>query len=273
MTLSGTEVRMGMTATANLNQVNTVGSVTIGTPVEAVRYTDAPSVAYSLRMDIADGESLTLNTTTGAVTTLANPYVPAMRVDGDLTNGTDSLDVPDLIVGSELFGRLAYNRDGYDLAWNGDIWIIESVTDGILWTSTADVASPDLVPIGEWHASISPDAWKPIAPATGTPIVTASALGASAYRISGATWDQTDFEGQPLPTSMTKLHSMLFKSLSTSSGYFFVQDEFADMRLIVKTGSSNLISDIAGQLQWASTPITFTAVGNVSLTIDIHAGE
>jgi len=55
-------------------------------------------------------------------------------------------------------------------------WRIES--DGSIFTSTAKVASPDLVPTGAWHGTTNPTGWKPTSPATGTPVVAvANALG------------------------------------------------------------------------------------------------
>ena len=50
MTLSGTEVRFGMLATADPSAVNVSGSQSIGTSARALTYTDAPTVAYSLGM-------------------------------------------------------------------------------------------------------------------------------------------------------------------------------------------------------------------------------
>jgi hypothetical protein len=51
---------------------------------------------------------------------------------------------------------------------------------GNYWTSTADVATPDLVPAGEWNADTNPDGWRPYGIASGTLSVTASAVESTA---------------------------------------------------------------------------------------------
>jgi hypothetical protein len=68
MTLSGTEVRYGVSATADPGAVNVAGSQKIGTDLSFITYTNTPTVAYSLAMIIQDGDTLTMNMSTGAVT-------------------------------------------------------------------------------------------------------------------------------------------------------------------------------------------------------------
>lgn len=61
-----------------------------------------------------------------------------------------------------------------EISWNPTLskWYL-SFSDGPSeWTSTADVATPDLIPTGAWHTSTNPHAWKPTSPATGTPAMT-----------------------------------------------------------------------------------------------------
>jgi hypothetical protein len=67
MTLSGTEVRYGMLATADPSAVNVTGTQQLGTPLATIRYNDTPTVAYSLAMLIQDGDNLTMDFATGAV--------------------------------------------------------------------------------------------------------------------------------------------------------------------------------------------------------------
>jgi hypothetical protein len=277
MNLTGTEVRVGMTATANVSSVNTVGSMTIGSPVAALVYQDAPNVAYSLRMDIAAGETLTLDMATGAVTTDADPYTPTMIVTGTLTDGTDPVVFPVLEYNSESGGK-AYFADtdsDYFAQWDGSLaadgWALrKEVGASATWTSTADVATPNLVPTGEWNADTNPHAWKPVAPATGTPVVTASAIGASAYRISGATWDETDFEGEPLPT-MAKAHCVYVKRIGGIGDLILTPSDGEAFQL--RIDASLLTFDPNGNLLISSDLIGFSASdGDASLTIDIHAG-
>jgi hypothetical protein len=277
MNLTGTEVRLGMVATANTNSVNSLGAVQIGTPILTVGYQDSPTVAYSLKMDIADGESLTLDLSSGEVTTTSDPYNPVMIVTGTLTDGTDPVTFPVLPYMDIYNGKGEYYADGgdYSINWQGsqfpEGWALYKSVYGVIsvWTSTADVATPDLVPSGAWNATTNPDAWKPVSPATGTPVVTASVVGASAYRLSGAEWDMTDYEGQPLP-AMTKVHSTLVKCLSSDATVSISVD--TQDPATTECPFYTLEVSPSGEHRYSAESVTFAATGDISLTIDIHAG-
>lgn len=116
--------------------------------------------------------------------TLANKGT--MLVTGTLTsNGVTPFVMQNL--------RYNYMLDGYPNYYAGDedntyfafnepdddqvrTWYM-GYTDGndeYQWSSTAQVASPDLVPAGAWHVTNNPTGWRPRAPATGTPVFTAA---------------------------------------------------------------------------------------------------
>lgn len=100
------------------------------------------------------------------------PVDSTMRLSGDLTDGTYSTASIDFVFETYSGGRPLYSAgDATAISWNvsENAWFI--IIEGIAWYSTADVATPDLVPTGVWHATTNPHGWKPLSPATGTPVV------------------------------------------------------------------------------------------------------
>ena len=288
MNLTGTEVRVGVTAAANVSSVNATGSVTIGTPVAALVYTDAPTVAYSLRMDIANGETLTLNMQTGAVTG-ADPGVlqvetaTVIAAAGATTAGDATVIVT------------AANLAGSPLTVSVPLLLTDNtaslVATKIRATLTANSAIASIFTVGGTGAditltakiAISQDDTLNISIANGTCAgitsaptsanTTVGVLATQAYRISGAVWDESDFEGQPLP-AMTKVHCLNIKVLSSSSEDFVI---FSGVEtgetLNLDRGSSTLLFSESGFLGFRDGSIAFFADGGDSyLTIDIHAG-
>jgi len=109
------------------------------------------------------------------------PVDSTMRLSGDLTDGTYSTASIDFVFETYSGGRPLYSAgDATAISWNvsENAWFI--IIEGIAWYSTADVATPDLVPTGAWHATTNPNAWQPLSPATGTPVVTDVATAAQA---------------------------------------------------------------------------------------------
>jgi hypothetical protein len=109
------------------------------------------------------------------------PANAGMIVTGTLTDGTDPVTFPVLPYMDTYNGKGEYYADGgdYNINWQGsqfpEGWALYKSLYGVIsvWTSTADVATPDLVPSGAWNADTNPDAWKTVSPATGTPVVAA----------------------------------------------------------------------------------------------------
>jgi hypothetical protein len=105
---------------------------------------------------------------------------PYMVVTGTLTDGEtptpNAVVFPTLVYDGIANEKPQYASEdsNYTVGWNGSIWqLIATIPSEVDWESTADVATPDLVPPGAWHETENPHAWKPTSPATGTPVVTA----------------------------------------------------------------------------------------------------
>jgi hypothetical protein len=281
MNLTGTEVRVGMTATANVASVNTVGSVTIGSPVAALVYQDAPNVAYSLRMDIASGETLTLDMTTGAVTgvdpgvqqvEIATVVAPAgITTAGDATvivtaanlvGSPLTVSVPLLL--TDTTATLVATKIRAALTATPaitSVFLVSGASTNIALTAIKAIANDTTLNI-----SIANGTCAGITAAPTSTNTTAGVLRTQAYRISGATWDLTDFEGEPLPT-MTKAHCVYVKRIGGEGALMF------DGVVTIRPTSSNVYFDSNGELPYSSSTIDFEAIeGDVSLSIDIHAG-
>jgi hypothetical protein len=107
----------------------------------------------------------------------------SIAVTGDLTDGTFAVSFENSIpsIGPNVGGYEEYFLEAPDtyMCFRDDAfepWILE-IMGFVRWTSSADVATPDLVPPGAWHAVDNPHAWRPVSPATGTPIVARSLSG------------------------------------------------------------------------------------------------
>lgn len=287
MTLSGTEVRLGMVATANSSGVNTIGSVQIGTPVSALTYADAPTVAYSLRMDIADGDTLTLDMATGAVTGSTSGTLQVETATVTAAAGATTAGNAEVIV-------TAANLAGSPLTVLVPLLLADDtaakVATKIRASLTATAAIASVFTVGGTGAdvtltaktaiandatlniAIDNDTCAGITAAPTSANTTAGVLASKAYRISGATWDETDFEGQPLP-AMTKAHCVLVKVNTGSNGEVSIGASGGEA-FLVKPGGVILIFDPNGDLLISSDIVSFYADGgDASLTIDIHAGE
>ena len=286
MNLTGTEVRVGMTAAANVSSVNTTGSMTIGTPVAALVYTDAPTVAYSLRMDIASGEALTLAMGTGAVTG-SDPGV--LQVE----TATVIADAGATTAGDATVIVTAANLAGSPLTVSVPLLLTDNtaslVATKIRAALTANAAIASIFTVGGTGAditltakiAIANDPTLNISIANGTcagitaaptsTSTTAGILKTQAYRISGAVWDQTDFEGEPLP-AMTKAHCVNLKRITDVIGDLVISTSDSEAFLL-KKNASLLTFDPNGNLLISGDDVVFFAnSGDVSFTIDIHAG-
>lgn len=103
---------------------------------------------------------------------------PGMRVTGnDLIDADTAQPVTfsDLPEDVPINGRASYAAAavGQTAQWNGTQWVLNQASPQAVWTSTANVATPDLVPAGPWHASTNPTGWRPMFGTLGTPTLTA----------------------------------------------------------------------------------------------------
>ena len=286
MNLTGTEVRVGMTAAANVSSVNTTGSVTIGTPVAALVYTDAPTVAYSLRMDVASGETLTLAMGTGAVTgsdpgvlqveTATVIAAAGATTAGDatvivtaanLTGSPLTVSVP--LILTDNTASLVATKIRAALTANAaiaSIFTVGGATADITLTAKIAIANDPTL-----NMSIANGTCAGITAAPTSSNTTAGVLKTQAYRISGAVWDQTDFEGEPLP-AMTKAHCVNVKRITDAVGNLIILTS-DDEAFSLKKNASLLTFDPNGNLLISGDNVGFSSeTGDTSLTIDIHAG-
>jgi hypothetical protein len=286
MTLSGTEVRYGMIATADPSAVNVSGSQQIGTPQTSVKYTDAPTVAYSLAMIIQPTDTLTIDFETGIVTgtvagTAQVETATIVAAAGATTAGDLNVTVTSAIVtGSPLVIPVALTladdtaakvATKVRAALNATAAVTAHYTVGgtgadySLTASAVDRAANDAT-LNLAHANGTSAG---ITTATTSTNTTAGVGTSRAYKFNGVTWDATDYEGKALPT-MTKLHSVLIRSSSTAGS------------LVIDTGVENgfvppfvsLGSSTTGNHPYNGSSAAFTALGfPITLTLDIHAGE
>jgi len=286
MTLSGTEVRYGVTATADPGAVNVTGSQSIGTGLSSVTYTNTPTVAYSLAMIVQAGDTLTMNMGTGAVTgtvagTAQVETATIVAAAGATTAGNLTVTVTSaLVTGSPLAISVPVT-----LADNTAALVAAAVRT----TLGATTAITDHYTVGGSSATYSlttnatnnaaNDSTLNLAHANGTCAgITTSATSTNttagvgttrAYKFNGTAWNATDFEGVALPT-MTKLHSMLVRSASTSGTMAIAEGT----NLTTYTAPFvDLKASQAGVHPFAGDSVTFTAAtAPVTLYLDIHAG-
>lgn len=285
MTLSGTEVRFGMLATADPSAVNVSGSQSIGTAARALAYTDAPTVAYSMGMLIQDGDTLTLDLSTGVVTgTVAGTNqvetATIVAAAGATTAGNLNVTVTSaLVTGSPLLVPVALLLTD-DTAGKVATKVRAALTataaitahytvggTGADYTLTAIEKAANDSTLNLAHAN-GTSAGITAAP---TSTDTTAGVGTSrAFKFTGVNWDATDYEGRALPT-MTKLHSMLIRSSSTSGT---VEIDDGTNTNIFTAPFMSLQSSPAGAHPSAGDTVTFEGdVAPITLFIDIHAGE
>jgi hypothetical protein len=286
MTLSGTEVRYGMLATADPSAVNVSGSQSIGTGLSTLAYTDAPTVAYSLAMIIQDGDTLTWNTSTGAVTgtvagTAQVETATIVAASGATTAGDLNVTVTSaLVTGSPLLIPvallLADNTASLvatkvRAALNATTAITDHYTVGgagatySLTTKAVNHAANDTT-LNLAHANGTCAGITTAATSTNT---TAGVGTTRAYKFNGTAWNATDNEGIALP-SMTKVHAVLIRSSNTTGTVAI--DDGTDM-LNPACPFVNLTASPTGAHPFTAGTVTFTAdAAPVTLTIDVHAG-
>jgi hypothetical protein len=95
-------------------------------------------------------------------------------VSGTLTYNSDPVVFPEMpYVGLENARPqflVTVDTQTYSVTWMETEWVAVANGD-MIWESSADVATPDLVPTGAWNESTNPHAWKPMSPAGGVPSV------------------------------------------------------------------------------------------------------
>jgi hypothetical protein len=275
-----------MLATADPAAVNVSGSQSIGTGLSTLAYTDAPTVAYSLAMIIQDGDTLTWNASTGAVTgtvagTAQVETATIVAASGATTAGDLNVTVTSaLVTGSPLLIPvallLADNTASLvatkvRAALNATTAITDHYTVGgtgatySLTTKAVNHAANDTT-LNLAHANGTCAGITTAATSTNT---TAGVGTTRAYKFNGTAWNATDNEGIALP-SMTKVHSMLIRSSNTAGTVAI--DDGTDM-FNPACPFVSLTASPTGAHPFTAGTVTFTAdAAPVTITIDVHAG-
>jgi len=275
-----------MIATADPTAINTVGSQTIGTSLSTLSYTDTPTVAYSLAMIIQDGDTLTMNMSTGAVTgtvagTAQVETATIVAAAGATTAGNLTVTVTSaLVTGSPLaisvpvtladntaslvaaavrttLGATAAITAHYTVGGSGATYsLTTNATNNAANDSTLNLAHANGTCAGITTSTTSTN--------------TTAGVGTSrAYKFNGTAWNATDNEGIAL-TTMTKVHSVLIRSSSTSGTIAI--DDGTDM-FNPACPFVNLTASPTGAHPFTAGTVTFTAdAAPVIVYIDIHAG-
>jgi len=290
MTLSGTEVRFGMIATADPNAVNVSGSQQIGTSLSSVVYTDTPTIAYSMAMIIQPSGALTLDIITGAVTgtaagTAQVETATIVAASGATTAGNLNVTVTSaLVTGSPLEIPVALLlTDNTASAVATKVRAALNATTAITDHYTVGGTSATYVLTASAINKAANDTTLNMAHVNGTSAgitnntvstnTTAGVGTTRAYKFNGTAWNATDYEGITLPT-MSKLHSMLIRSASTSGSVEI--DDAASHQMILKAPFVHLHSspNSVAIEEGTNDQITFTgSLAVLNLIIDIHAGE
>lgn len=287
MTLTGTSARFELVANADITSQNSIGSAQIGTPLTAVTYSTAPDIAYSLSMRIQPGMTLALNLETGAVTgqvTGTNQVETATVVAASGITGNGNATVvftSPLVVGSPLTvsvpvttalttatavaGAIRTALQGvsaitahYTIAGSGAAItataIVKAANDTALNISTANGTCTGITTAGT-SVNTTPG----VAPSIAT-------------RLTGVTWDQTDFQGDALPTA-TKLYAIAIQTTENSIGTAIINNGSSDKKSRLDLGEIDFSVSKVGAHTWSADTVDFEAQGDeVFLTIDIHAG-
>ena len=283
MAITGTEARYQLIATSSPSQVHVSGSAAIGTALSTVVYTDAPTVAYSLAMLIASGDTLTIDFATGAVTgTVAGAFqvetATIVAASGATTAGNLTVTVTSpLVTGSPLAISvpltLAENTASLVAAQVRTVLAATAAVtahytvggSAATYVLTALVKAPNDATLNLAHIN---DTSAGITTAATSANTTAGIGQTIAYKVEGTAWNATDYEGIALP-AMTKLHSVLLKSDSASASV--VVDDTVNLSTYASPFVS-LISSPAGAHFSAADSVTFAATGKILLFLDIHAG-
>lgn len=290
MDLTGTEVKYGMTASANPNGVHVSGGVTIGTPNSTVAYATAPNVAYSLALQVSEDDTLTIDMATGIVTGTvagsAQVETATITLPGGTITGAGNLSVTvtsAILTGSPIVLSVAISEGSSDYATATQVGIAMVANSVINAAFLPDSNSPFGSVSLTARDNADNDPTLNIAIATGTATgltdeptsvnTTAGAGDSMAYKRNGTVWDATDFEGVALP-GMSKVYSVMLARPSTdTAGVAVITDGTPGMKVALYPGGVSLTSDPSGLHIWSAEEVTITSLfGDSIIYLDIHAG-
>lgn len=286
MELTSPQYSYGLSATVTPSSVYSSGTITLGIANTTATYADGlvPDIAYGLFMQIADGDYLGLDMETGEVTNQsAGSYqletATVIAGSGITGNGNATcVFTSALVTGSPLTVSVPVTT-----ALNAENLVTTAIRTA-LQSTAAITAHYDIGGTGSAITAAAlvkaqNDATLNISTANGTCTgittsststdTTAGASDNKAYRIDGKTWDQTDFEGNDLPLA-SKLYSVLIKS--DNSSRLTIQDGVTSEQIQFPGIAQKICTN--GDHTWISNPVvTFTATGDLTISLIVHAGE
>ena len=261
---------MGVTQIGKVFAVEASATLTLGNADDDTEITFTavtPGIAGNEISVAIGGAGTALGVAVDASAIQITPAVSAI-VTGTLTSdGSTPYVFGAMPMTGTLNGRPIYSGEveAETIYWDevGSKWWIFNDTTGTGFTSTADVASPDMVPTGAWHATTNPDAWQPLVlllPAplppfpvpTGTPVVSLVYQSSAAAVVAAINADPSASlvvtaalgdtgAGQVVATAATLLSGGTIKAPDWTDAFLLPAD-FLKLRVVTDTAGNRIDS-------------------------------
>lgn len=285
MELTSPQYSYGLSATVTPSSVYSSGNITVGIPNTTASYATGlvPDITYAIKLEIGNGSYLQVNFLTGEITnqndgTYQVDTATVVAASGITGNGNATcVFTSALVTGSPLSVSVPVTTALTTATLvAGAIRTALQATSAItahytIGGSGASITATALVKAANdttLNISISNGTCTGI---TSSPTSSNTTPGVDinkAYRIDGVDWDQTDFEGKPLPTA-TKIYSSLCKCDDEIAIY---ANDGADSVIFKMPGIYQSVST-NGDHHWIGSEIQFgSSSGHATLYIIIHAG-
>jgi hypothetical protein len=195
-------------------------------------------------------DELVFDTSTAETTTLSDPTYTPITVTGTLTSdGSTPVAFEEMAYVETLNAKPSYGNLAGDVAtWHDNYWDM-ACNDGGTWTSTDDVATPDLC-----------TTWTPASAATGTPVVSGTPVIIPS--VSGI--DGADHEGNPILISSIR---SLYIACTAGAAVFTGGDasipipEGSDIDIRYLTGDTEYSGEITLAATAAGTVLRLEVIG------------
>ncbi len=283
MTYSGISYAFGLVASGATSAVHSRMSGSIGTPTAVYAYPVAPDIIYQLALQIASGDTLTLDFETGIVTgTVAGAYqvetATVVAAGGCTSNGNCDVVVTGAhLTGSPITIPVALTTVTHTtatlIATAIKTALIANAVIAAQYTPNSSGAAVTLTDLtkraNDATLNIAIPAGLGISAAASSANTTAGVAVSMAYKRSGTVWDATDAEGVPLAVA-TKLYSVLM-TCSAASGA--LNAEVAGEIKQYFAPFASLETTTTGAHSWGVVQVEFTAfAADLTVYLDIHAG-
>jgi len=277
----------GLTAIGTPTSVNVTGSVQVGTPNQSIIYETTPDIVYSLALQIAVGDTLTLDMITGVVTGTvagANQKETATIIagagctsDGDLALVIEAVGLAGspLTVNVPLTTATHTTQDLIAAQCRTTLAATSAITDFCTVggsTNTFTLEKLDKDANDATFNALIPTARGVTGDAT-SDNTTAGVATSMAYKRTGTVWDATDAEGVPLAAA-TKVYSTLVKTTVADGGNLVIIDTEDYKKCEWLQGPHvDFESSEDGSHPWGTLAVDFSALfADALVYLDIHAG-